>query len=275
MPHTDAEERIAWAAGFLEGDGSFSSAGRYPMVSVAGTEPQPLVAFARAVGAGHLVGPYDRRDPRRFTKRPMYWVQIYSDAIPVIQKLWPYLGPVKRAAIETTLRRIGRAAKIGESLDIRWHPRQRVALAWAAGFFDAEGCFSSTPRVGVCASITQTDREVLERFRRAVGIGKIYGPYRTPHTDDYVRKPHYFFRAHGNERVQAILAMLWPWLGTTKRQQAIDRLVWMTTCRNGHPKKPGHTGCGECTKAYWAARREARQQNEVREAAVLYLPEAA
>ena len=86
-------------------------------------------------------------------------------------------------------------------------------------------------------------------------MGKIYGPYETKATDGYTRKPHYFFRAHGNERVQAILAMLWPWLGSTKRRQAIDRLIWTSTCRNGHPKKPGHTGCGECTKAYWAARR--------------------
>ena len=275
MKDARSNEAVAWAAGFFEGDGTFSAAYGYPMMAVAGTDPKPLAAFAAAVGTGHVAGPYDRRDPRRWTKKPMYVVQIYGEAISTVAQLWPFIGCGKREQIRSTLERLHSEGVLNVSGELSVDRWQRVSLAWAAGFFDAEGCFSSTARVGICVSITQSDREPLERFRTAVGIGKIYGPYQANINDGYVRKPHYFFRAHGNERVQAILAMLWPWLGATKRQQALDRLVWTTTCRNGHPKKPGHTGCGECTKAYWVARREARLHNDVREQAVPYLPDAA
>lgn len=54
----------------------------------------------------------------------------------------------------------------------------REELAWAAGFFDGEGCFSySKSGQYVCVSIGQTVREPLERFKLAVGLGVIYGPY--------------------------------------------------------------------------------------------------
>lgn len=147
----------------------------------------------------------------------------------------------------------------------------RENLAWAAGFFDAEGCFSTTARVGVSASITQTDRELLDRFRATLGTGKVYGPYQTAPSDRFPRKPHYFYKAHGRERVQALLAMMWIWLGSTKKHQALERLDWPTTCRRGHPKTPGHTGCGDCTRAYWTAQREIRREPGVGEPAVPYL----
>ena len=54
----------------------------------------------------------------------------------------------------------------------------REELAWAAGFFDGEGCFCfSEAGQYVCVSITQTEREPLDRFERAVGLGKVNGPY--------------------------------------------------------------------------------------------------
>lgn len=270
------EEWFAWAAGFLDGDGCLSSAGGYPMISIAGVDPEPLGRFCRAVGAGHLAGPYARTHPDRWSKSSMYFVQIYKEAIEVVRKLWPHLGLAKRNQARTS--HVWDAAELpvllGVDEDSRRADFSRENLAWAAGFFDAEGCFSSTPRTGVSASITQTDRELLDRFRQAVGIGKIYGPYKTPQPDRYRRKPHYFYKAQGRERVQGLLAMMWTWLGTTKRQQALDRLEWPTTCKRGHPKTPGHTGCGECTRAYWQAQREIRRQPGVGEPSVPYFLEA-
>ena len=54
----------------------------------------------------------------------------------------------------------------------------REELAWAAGFFDGEGCFSYTEkaRYGV-ATITQADIRPLDRFKTAVRVGNVYGPY--------------------------------------------------------------------------------------------------
>ncbi len=91
--------------------------------------------------------------------------------------------------------------------------RKREELAWAAGFVDGEGCFYSAsskryPRL----SISQNDKEVLERFQESVGLGKIYGPYPP--------RPDFEYRLNGLEKVQAVIAMLWPWLSGKKKEQA-------------------------------------------------------
>lgn len=59
-----------------------------------------------------------------------------------------------------------------------------IELAWAAGFFDGEGCFglrSNGAGGDKCygtVEISQAHPEVLERFHRAVGgVGNITGPY--------------------------------------------------------------------------------------------------
>ena len=100
----------------------------------------------------------------------------------------------------------------------------RYELAWAAGFFDGEGCTGLyVSSKGGCnfpkITISQVNRVHLERFQRAVGgIGKIYGPYtRKGHPN---KRPSYQFQTSKFETCQAIIAMLWPWLGVEKREQA-------------------------------------------------------
>jgi hypothetical protein len=60
--------------------------------------------------------------------------------------------------------------------------------------------------------------------------------------------------------VQFLAGLLWFKLGTSKRTQATEVMRrWPRTCRRGHPKKPGHTGCGQCTANYWRSYRLARE----------------
>jgi hypothetical protein len=135
----------------------------------------------------------------------------------------------------------------------------REELAWAAGFFDGEGCFSWTRHWG-CAVIHQTTLGPLERFQRAVGgIGKIYGPYAPRHKDQWKRKPQWVFRAHRREYVQAIAALLWFKLGDVKRAQAI-RVIrkYPTLCHRGHLKQHTLAGCPRCVADAWADKRRAR-----------------
>lgn len=100
----------------------------------------------------------------------------------------------------------------------------RVELAWAAGFFDGEGSTfvlgrKNHPKI----SITQapdppngTPPAVLHRFYRAVGeIGNIGGPYR-----EKTGELKWIYTAHGHEMVQAVITLLWTWLGKVKREQA-------------------------------------------------------
>lgn len=191
------------------------------------------------------------------------------------EQLWPYLGPAKRAQAErleatrTWSHLAPLASASGPMLSLE--RRTRLGLAWAAGFFEAEGCFSFNARSGACVSITQTDVELLQRFASIVDLGSIYGPY-TSGDRTFVRKPHYLYRASGLERVQALAGMMWFRLGSAKQRQAKATLshVRTTVCHRGHPKKPGHAGCGQCTKDYWQARREGRGGTTA-EAAPLYL----
>lgn len=90
-------------------------------------------------------------------------------------------------------------------------------LAWAAGFVDGEGSFNwSKSKQAIGFGITQLDRRSLDRFVKAVGIGKIYGPYPRAKKQGTV----HYYKLYSFESVQALAAMLWPWLGEVKRADA-------------------------------------------------------
>lgn len=98
----------------------------------------------------------------------------------------------------------------------------RTELAWASGFFDAEGWVARSGR-GVQARINQADAEampeVLERFRAAVGVGRLGGP------DDAPGKlPLYHWIASSREDLHATFKRVDPWLGEVKRKQFEDTL---------------------------------------------------
>jgi hypothetical protein len=93
-------------------------------------------------------------------------------------------------------------------------------IAWAAGFFDAEGTASSSQRLHRPSrdrqmAVYQGGRdevpEALLRFQRAVGgRGNITGPYRN-------RLFHWTTRK--NTAFDEVMTMLWPWLSDGKRAQ--------------------------------------------------------
>ncbi len=103
----------------------------------------------------------------------------------------------------------------------------REELAWAAGFYDGEGSFHSAPgkvskagsyKLYVTANISQATEEGrnrLLRFQSAVGgLGHVAGPY------DQGKKPLYQWRSDKFEEVQAVVALLWFKLSSTKKAQA-------------------------------------------------------
>lgn len=94
----------------------------------------------------------------------------------------------------------------------------REQLAWAAGVFDGEGWATSARRNNATKAMTATlvlgvgqkHREMLERLAAATGLGSITGP---------TKPGMWAWRVHGFAKVQAVFAMLWPWLGSVKRDQ--------------------------------------------------------
>ena len=155
----------------------------------------------------------------------------------------------------------------------------REELAWSAGLFDGEGHIGARTgdhsqgpwkRLDLYISISQVDRRVLDRFRDAVGVGSVNGPYLHPVIAARGNEqPRFYFQTQRFEHIQAVVAMLWPWLGEVKRQQAIGALTLVkarrghqTTCRHGHEKTPensywskGQRHCKPCRMAQWKKHR--------------------
>jgi len=89
-------------------------------------------------------------------------------------------------------------------------------LAWAAGFFDGEGCFTNSHdrrrSYVVCrptACITQKDCQILGKFARIVGMGKIY-----------LHMSGWQWTLARWADVEWLMCLLWPWLSIVKREQA-------------------------------------------------------
>jgi hypothetical protein len=98
-------------------------------------------------------------------------------------------------------------------------------LAWAAGFFDGEGCtfLGHHGRQGLatpCVEVNQVHPEVLHRFRAAVGnLGSV-----RLRPDKHKRRPNsmWSFYTRNWRSTQSVLTLLWPFLDTVKRTQAAD-----------------------------------------------------
>lgn len=95
----------------------------------------------------------------------------------------------------------------------------REEVAWAGGLFDGEGCFTRAGERGYAvAQLRMTDLDSVDRFARAVGFGNRFGPEAQP------GRPTYGWRVSGLEQVQALVAMLWPFLNERRRQRAKEVL---------------------------------------------------
>lgn len=96
----------------------------------------------------------------------------------------------------------------------------QTELAWAAGFFDGEGCVTSfndrhppfRKRVQLIVGQSGTT-EHLERFARAVGCGNISGPYRSVGREN--RADRYAWQVSGRKAMR-VMELLRPYLCTPK-----------------------------------------------------------
>lgn len=122
---TDAE-RLAWAAGLFDGEGSTTTSGAWdtpqltvPQAGDTETPPETLTRFHRVVGVGAVKGPHLPKDPKW---KPMWhYTATGSLVIQILERLWPYLGDVKRRQAEIALERH------------RTHPTPHARIAAATG----------------------------------------------------------------------------------------------------------------------------------------------
>lgn len=230
----------AWAAGFLDAEGHFAARPTH-QVTVSQVDLEPLDVFAKTVGVGTIKGPYDKATPT-FFRQPQYLYYGYgARAKLVFAYVEPWLGRYRRNQ--------ALAAGFPSSAEPKNFAQLPLGerIAWCGGFFDGEGCFNYTRNPGLQTRITHTDLELLERFATTIGIGHVYGPY-APHGTSGGKRPHYVFSISGFEGMQAILAMLWPWLSSRRRLTAISILQdYLGFYRCGHARSGRwRKYCPEC-----------------------------
>ena len=91
-------------------------------------------------------------------------------------------------------------------------------IAWAAGLFEGEGCIHRR-RGKLNLSVQMTDRDVVDRFARAVSVGGVAAKPQ-PGVRAYY-KPTWRWNASGEEAAW-LLTQFMPWLGDRRRARAAE-----------------------------------------------------
>lgn len=149
-------------------------------------------------------------------------------------------GQPKRFANATCAHRfvgratIGRNQKTGADHHAAWHgplvDASETEIAWAAGFFDGEGCatISHNDRYATLyLHVSQKDIRPLERFLGIMGAGRIQNPDKRSGVSRWAT----YGRAGW-----AVIDRLWPYLGEPKREQ-IERVRELLAVE--HPLRSG------------------------------------
>jgi hypothetical protein len=223
---------LAWAAGVFDGDGTVSGYPRKPghsravQVTVYQATTPVLERFRDVVGGhGGIYGPYRGRLYHWTTKR-------LEAVAAVCEQLWPALSIEKRQQFELAVRGRPDLASLvdllrgAESMGVATGTRLSE-LAWAAGFFDAEGSISTSTSGPPSLEVPQAEVDgkpssSLLRFQAALGRGRISGPRVVPSA--WSKLPQYRWQAGSFEDVQFVASGLWTWLGGEKRADLSDAL---------------------------------------------------
>jgi hypothetical protein len=261
-------ERLAWAGGLFDGEGSTMARGEtsrpgYRRLNVAVSQhgeravPEVLTRFTVAMNRMGTIG-------RPFNDVYQWRVADDSQARATAALLRPWIGPVKRRQAARAIAAVDEQYSSGRVRGRPWRrraainvprvtrgslgieERRRLDRAWAAGFLDGEGCFGlvrANARLGgpdwyrIRASATQrgevgTPAAVLRRLHRIVGVGRIEN-HGEPDTFKWV--------AEGIPALERTLQVVSPWLGLIKRHQAREAMASFT--RQVRLKGPRRTHC--------------------------------
>ena len=228
---------LAWAAGVYDAEGSASTylpkrrktRVRQKAVYQSGDAmPPPLLfRFRAAVGdVGLIHGPARGSLFQWHSKRHVV-VETVSE------RLWPWIGDLKRAQLRNAALDVGRLAPSDGTE--RWTVPEQAA--WAAGFFDGEGSvlIEGDPRwPAVTMSIPQASvcgiPPVLQRFRDIVGAGTISGPRMVP--SPWSKLPQFRWQLTRFVDVERIIAMLYPYADVVKREQMMKCLERVRSTRS-------------------------------------------
>ena len=104
-----------------------------------------------------------------------------------------------------------------------------VQVAWAAGFFEGEGCIKTQKANYQAICINNTDKDVIERFVSIVNYGNLNGPYKSNgRKHKPTHKPYWSWEISKKSEVKRILEMFLPYLGKRRSQRAEQALYHLT-----------------------------------------------
>ena len=111
-------------------------------------------------------------------------------------------------------------------------------IAWAAGFFEGEGCITlggNYPSL----RLHNTDEEVVRRFHSVMGVGRLRGPY----YKNSAHKPVWIWIATSYAEVTAAFELMRPYLGTRRCERYDELMQDRPRPRAWVHRKPFNTTC--------------------------------
>ena len=175
-----------------------------------------------------------------------------------------------------------RLAEVATAAPVPSQELDNEEIAWAAGVFEGEGSIVHRRNGTVLLTLGMTDRDVVERFQRAIRTGRLHC---VPAGRSRRRKPLWRLDGNKSDDVLRVIDLLYPRLGTRRRQRAdevrealIARIAAATEpriCPNCHleftpaftPNAKATKFCGRsCERRYhgrrrWGPRVTAGQEN--------------
>jgi hypothetical protein len=149
-------------------------------------------------------------------------------------------------------------------------PISTLHLAWAAGFIEGEGSFSSAGRQSACVTAAQVQKEPIERLQALFGGRVVHR-----HTSGHSSKPIWVWSLTARRSIEVMMTLyvlmsprrqgqIEAALAMWKAQKRILRPHGSTHCGAGHEladgnvylTKNGHVQCAECKRVAKRARRE-------------------
>ena len=113
--------------------------------------------------------------------------------------------------------------------NLKNRPNKGKDISWCGGLFEGEGCFylhnRGEGRVRAYACLNMSDKDSVEEFHKAIGVGSIFGPYGDyrKRKDGSERLPQWRWYTTGPKAIE-VMELLWDYLGNRRRNKIIEIL---------------------------------------------------
>lgn len=211
-----SDSALAWLAGLVEGEGTFTSSVSSSTLRVVMTDLDVLERIERITGVGYI-GAVASRQPHH--KQAYGWqVKRREHLEPLAKLLWPLMGSRRRVQMASckTLRQVSWPATSPLSRKL-----SGPAAAWVAGVIEGEGSFSLSRRYGGRINLESTDADIVERVHTLTGGDLYYRPARKQNW-----KPTTILAIRGRERLRRVLPAILPWLLQRRAGRAWPIYEW-------------------------------------------------